>query len=76
MIWNCRVTLTAIVISAKMYDDRYDQNSLYAEVGMCDVWELNKMESVLIRKLDWKLMLTEQAMVLIKSQLLSMEYNP
>lgn len=70
-----RITLTAIVISAKMYDDRYEENCFYAEVGMCDLWELNKMESAMLRKLDWKLMLTEQAMVLIKSQLLSMEYN-
>ena len=29
----------------------------------------------MIRKLDWRLVLTEKAMVLIKSQLLSMEYN-
>ena len=34
------------------------------------------MESAMIRKLDWRLVLTEKAMVLIKSQLLSMEYNP
>ena len=68
--------MTAIVISAKMYDDRYDRNCLYAEVGMCDLWELNMMESAMLRKLDWRLNLTDKAMVLIKSQLLSMEYNP
>ena len=42
-----------------MYDDRYEENCFYAEVGMCDLEELNKMESALLRKLDWKLMLTE-----------------
>lgn len=62
-----RVTLTAIVISVKMYDDKYADNAFYSEVGMLDLWELNKMESALLKKLDWKLMIPELAMVLIRS---------
>jgi len=34
------------------------------------------MESVLLKKLDWKLLVPELAMVLIRSQLLSMDYDP
>lgn len=71
-----RVTLAAIVVSAKMYDDNYAANEFYAAVGMVDLWELNKMESVLLKKLDWKLLVPELAMVLIRSQLLSMDYDP
>jgi len=62
-----RVTLTAIVVSVKMYDDKFDSNDFYAQVGCIDLQELNALESVFLRKMNWELLIPEQSMVLIKS---------
>ena len=61
------MALTAIVVSAKMYDDKFAGNDFYAEVGCLDLQELNTLESVFLRKLSWDLLIPEQSMVLIRS---------
>ena len=58
-----------------MYDDKFAGNDFYAEVGCLDLQELNTLESVFLRKLSWDLLIPEQSMVLIRSQLLNLEYN-
>lgn len=62
-----RVTLTAIVVSVKMYDDNFAGNDFYAQVGCIALPELNALESVFLKKMNWSLLIPEQSMVLIKS---------
>ena len=59
-----------------MYDDAYAGNQYYAEVGGIDVQELNSLESAFLRKMSWNLLIPEQNMKLIRSQLISLDYNP
>lgn len=59
-----------------MYDDVYDLNQFYAEVGAISVQELNNLESAFLRKMDWNLLIPEENMKLLRSQLLSLNYNP
>ena len=42
-----------------MYDDVYDGNQFYAEVGGIDVQELNNLESAFLRKINWNLLIPE-----------------
>lgn len=62
-----RIVLTAIVVSIKMYDDVYDLNQFYAEVGAISVQELNILESTFLRKMDWNLLIPEENMKLLRS---------
>ena len=50
-----------------MYDDVYDLNQFYAEVGAITVQELNNLESALLRKMDWNLLIPEENMKLLRS---------
>ena len=62
-----RIVLTAIVVSIKMYDDKFAGNDFYAQVGLLDLQELNTLESVFLRKMNWNLVISEGSMVLTKS---------
>lgn len=62
-----RIVLTAIVVSIKMYDDVYDLNQFYAEVGAISVQELNILESTFLRKMDWNLLIPEHTMKFLRS---------
>ncbi|EER02306.1 conserved hypothetical protein [Perkinsus marinus ATCC 50983] len=50
-----RVILTAVVLAAKFFDDRYYSNRFYAAVGGVRTKELNALEADFLRLINWNL---------------------
>ncbi|KEG03649.1 hypothetical protein YYE_01673 [Plasmodium vinckei vinckei] len=50
-----RLIITAVMISAKFFDDLYYSNAFYAKVGGITTKELNKLEAHFLNLLDYKL---------------------
>lgn len=50
-----RLLVTSVMLSAKVFDDRYYNNAYYARVGGVSTRELNRLEMKLLFALDFKL---------------------
>lgn len=55
-----RLLLTAVVVSAKFYDDSFEKNSWYAKVGGLSTEELNALELCFLEELRWRVVVTQQ----------------
>ncbi|KAI4837795.1 cyclin [Plasmodium brasilianum] len=55
-----RLIITAVMISAKFFDDLYYSNSFYAKVGGVTTKELNKLEVYFLNLLDYKLYVSSE----------------
>ncbi|KAK9845185.1 hypothetical protein WJX84_003483 [Apatococcus fuscideae] len=53
-----RLTITSVLLAAKLCDDRVYNNSLYAKIGGISTKELNSMELDLMRRLGYRLMVS------------------
>lgn len=55
-----RLLLSALVVAAKYQDDDYFYNTHYAKIGGLSLAELNKLESELLRKLNWQMYVSSE----------------
>lgn len=49
-----RVLITAVMLAAKLMDDKYYNNAFYAKIGGVSTCELNHMELEMLRMLDYR----------------------
>lgn len=69
---NChRLLMTALCLSAKFLDDEVYSNAYYARVGGLQTAELNKLETVMLDMLGWKLSVSPDTYALFEDSLLS-----
>lgn len=50
-----RLLVTSVMLAAKYFDDVYYSNAYYAKVGGVKTAELNSLEALFLRLLDWRL---------------------
>lgn len=53
-----RLLITAVMLAAKLMDDKYYNNAYYAKIGGVAVGELNCMELDMLRLLDYRIVVT------------------
>jgi len=57
--WH-RLIITAITLAAKFHEDTYYSNNYYAEVGGVSLRELNMLEQLFLKMIDWKLQVSPE----------------
>ena len=56
----CRLILTAVLLTAKMYNDTYYTNQYVASVGGVSLQNINELERFFMLMIDWRLYITTE----------------